>query len=41
MYPEATKIAIKILEFLEKQYRIKITNEELMYLVIHIHRNMS
>lgn len=41
MYPEATKIAIKILGFLEKQYRIKITNEELMYLVIHIHRNMS
>lgn len=41
MYPEATKIAIKILEFLEKQYRIKITNEELMYLIIHIHRNTS
>lgn len=41
MYPNATKIAIKIMEFLEKQYHIKITNEEMMYLIIHIHRNVS
>lgn len=41
MYPDATKIAIKIMVFLEKRYHIKITNEEMMYLIIHIHRNVS
>lgn len=41
MYPDATKIAIKIMAFLEKRYHIKITNEEMMYLIIHIHRNVS
>lgn len=39
-YPEAMKVAIKILEFLDKTYHIKVTNEELMYLIIHIQRNM-
>ena len=40
-YPEATKIAIKIMEFLEKQYRVKITDEEMTYLIIHIQRNLT
>ena len=39
-YPEATKIAIKVMEFLENQYHIKITNEEATYLIVHIQRNI-
>lgn len=39
-YQEATRIAIKILEYLYKQYKYKVTSEELMYLIIHIDRNM-
>lgn len=40
-YPCATKIAIKIMEYLDKTYHIKITNEEMTYLVIHIQRNLT
>ncbi|MEE5987807.1 PRD domain-containing protein [Ligilactobacillus equi] len=40
-YPKSTKIAIKILEYLDKQYHYKVTSEELMYLIIHIQRNTS
>ena len=40
-YPQATKVAIKIMEFLEKQYYIKITDEEMTYLIIHIQRNLT
>ncbi|TSO25430.1 PRD domain-containing protein [Lactobacillus sp. LL6] len=39
-YPRATKVAIKIMEFLEKKYRIKITDEEVTYLIVHIQRNL-
>ncbi|MFT8727142.1 MAG: PRD domain-containing protein [Liquorilactobacillus ghanensis] len=39
-YQKATKIAIKLLEYLYKQYKYKVTSEELMYLIIHIDRNM-
>lgn len=39
-YPEATKIAIKIMEFLENKYHIKITDEEVTYLIVHIQRNL-
>ncbi|MDK1726557.1 PRD domain-containing protein [Dellaglioa algida] len=40
-YPEATKIAIKILTFLDVHYHLKVTSEELTYLIVHIQRNMS
>ncbi|MHC3377447.1 PRD domain-containing protein [Ligilactobacillus equi] len=40
-YPKSTKMAIKILEYLDKQYHYKVTSEELMYLIIHIQRNTS
>lgn len=40
-YPDAMKIALKILKFLDKSYHIKVTNEELMYLIIHIQRNID
>lgn len=39
-YPDAVKVAIQIMDFLNKTYRIKITNEEMTYLVIHIQRNL-
>lgn len=39
-YKDATSLAIKVLEFLDKQYGIKVTSEELMYLIVHINRNM-
>lgn len=39
-YPDAVKIAIQIMDFLNKTYYIKITNEEMTYLVIHIQRNL-
>ncbi|MHC9537367.1 PRD domain-containing protein [Dellaglioa sp. BT-FLS60] len=40
-YPAATKIAIKILTFLDAHYHLKVTSEELTYLIVHIQRNMS
>lgn len=40
-YPQATKITIKIMDFLEKKYRMKITDEETTYLIIHIQRNIK
>jgi len=39
-YPEAMKYAFKINDYIEHQYHTVITNEELLYLAIHIHRLM-
>ena len=39
-YPNSTKVAIKVLEYLDKNYHYTVTSEELMYLIIHIHRNI-
>lgn len=39
-YKNATSLAIKVLEFLDKQYDIKATSEEIMYLIVHINGNM-
>lgn len=39
-YPNSTKIAIRLLEYLDKNYHYSVTSEELMYLIIHIHRNI-
>lgn len=37
-YPEAYKCSEKIRKFVEKQYRYELTDEELLYLTIHIER---
>ncbi|MCP0887846.1 PRD domain-containing protein [Ligilactobacillus sp. WILCCON 0076] len=39
-YQDARKIAIKVLEYLYQQYDYNVTSEELMYLIIHINRNI-
>lgn len=38
LYPEASKLAIKIQNTIETIYEYPITKEELAYLIIHIHR---
>lgn len=40
-YPNAMRIAIKVVDFLNKSRNIKITDEEIMYLIIHIQRNIE
>jgi beta-glucoside operon transcriptional antiterminator len=37
-YPEAYKCSEKIRKFVEKQYRYELTDEEILYLTIHIER---
>lgn len=37
-YPEAYKCSEKIKKFVEKQYRYELTDEEILYLTIHIER---
>ncbi len=37
-YPEAYKCSLKIKKFIEKQYRYELTEEEILYLTIHIER---
>lgn len=37
-YPEAHKCSLKIKKFIENNYTYQLTNEELMYLSIHIER---
>lgn len=40
-YPEEYKCALKIRDYIEKQYNQKISNEELVYLTVHIRRVSS
>lgn len=37
-YPEEFKCALKIRDYIEKQYNQRISNEELVYLAVHIRR---
>jgi beta-glucoside operon transcriptional antiterminator len=37
-YPDAYQCALKIKKFVEKQYRYELTEEEILYLTIHIER---
>ncbi|MGN7309332.1 PRD domain-containing protein [Bacillus subtilis] len=37
-YPEAHKCSEKIRKFIENNYTYQLTNEEMMYLTIHIER---
>ncbi|TYS17153.1 PRD domain-containing protein [Rossellomorea vietnamensis] len=37
-YPDAYQCSLKIKKFVEKQYRYELTEEELLYLTIHIER---
>lgn len=38
-YPEATQIADLIVKFIDRKYQLTITEEELIYLIVHIERN--
>lgn len=39
-YTQATEIAIKIMQFLDRNYHLKVSSEELTYLIVHINRNL-
>ncbi|BDR56827.1 PRD domain-containing protein [Xylocopilactobacillus apis] len=41
LYPDASKMALKIQKTVETIYDRKITNEEIAYLIIHIHRVLT
>lgn len=40
-YPEAHACAIKVKEYLNEQYQVNVTKDELAYFIIHIHRVTS
>lgn len=37
-YPQITECSLKIKDYLEKNYSMKLKDEDLLYLVLHIHR---